>query len=83
MIIIEADSESHPDPEVVLDHNFSERFECRFSSVKFMKSNAIMLKGMEDSIFGVWIAHGEGRFTFKNDRVSLRDFSKNLFLKLF
>ena len=28
-----------------------------------------MLKGMEGSIFGVWVAHGEGRFTFRNEKV--------------
>lgn len=28
-----------------------------------------MLKGMEESMFGVWIAHGEGRFNFKNEKV--------------
>lgn len=35
-----------------------------------MESPAIMLKGMSGSIFGVWIAHGEGRFTFQSEKVS-------------
>ncbi|GJQ65318.1 ade2 [Trypoxylus dichotomus] len=26
-------------------------------------------QGMEESVFGVWVAHGEGRFVFKNDSV--------------
>lgn len=56
-------------PDVLLEHNISERFECRWSTVKIQKSNSIMLDGMEDSVLGVWIAHGEGRFTFKNDTV--------------
>ncbi|XP_058807082.1 phosphoribosylformylglycinamidine synthase [Phymastichus coffea] len=56
-------------PDVVLDHNESERFECRWSTVKIEKSPAIMLQGMEGSIFGVWIAHGEGKFTFRNKDV--------------
>jgi len=43
-------------------HNFSGRFESRWSAVKILPSPAIMLKGMEGSILGVWIAHGEGRF---------------------
>ena len=25
-----------------------------------------MLKGMEGTVFGVWAAHGEGKFTFRN-----------------
>ncbi len=41
--------------------NRSERFESRFSTVKVMPSPAIMLGGMEKSILGIWVAHGEGR----------------------
>ncbi|CAK9831747.1 Phosphoribosylformylglycinamidine synthase [Anthophora retusa] len=57
------------EPDVFLDHNISERFECRWSTVKIDKSPSIMLSGMENSILGVWIAHGEGRFTFRNNEV--------------
>ncbi|RWS26136.1 phosphoribosylformylglycinamidine synthase-like protein [Leptotrombidium deliense] len=53
----------------LLAHNDSERFESRFVSVKIKESNAIMLKDMHDSVLGVWIAHGEGKFTFTNDNV--------------
>nr|XP_033339909.1 phosphoribosylformylglycinamidine synthase-like [Megalopta genalis] len=55
------------EPEVFLDHNLSERFECRWSTVRIDKSPSIMLNGMENSVLGVWVAHGEGRFTFRND----------------
>jgi phosphoribosylformylglycinamidine synthase len=41
-------------------HNKSGRFESRFSTVKILKSPSIMLKGMEGSILGIWVAHGEG-----------------------
>ncbi|XP_033209922.1 phosphoribosylformylglycinamidine synthase [Belonocnema kinseyi] len=57
------------EPGIVLDHNKSERFECRWCTVKIEKSPSIMLKGMEGSVFGVWVAHGEGRFTFRNEEV--------------
>lgn len=61
---------SHNDkPDVLLEHNLSEKFECRWSTVIIEKSRSIMLKGMEGSAFGVWIAHGEGRFTFSNDSI--------------
>lgn len=56
-------------PNVILDHNKSERFECRWSNVKIEKSKSIMLQGMEGTVMGVWIAHGEGRFTFKNNNI--------------
>jgi phosphoribosylformylglycinamidine synthase len=54
-------------PGIHLDHNISERFECRWSTVKIEKSPSIMLHGMEGSILGVWVAHGEGRFTFRRE----------------
>mgnify|MGYP000397905279 CR=1 FL=1 len=40
--------------------NPSGRFESRWISVKILKSPSIMLKGMEDSILGIWVAHREG-----------------------
>jgi phosphoribosylformylglycinamidine synthase len=41
--------------------NISERFESRFSTVSIAKSPALMLRGMEGSVLGVYVAHGEGR----------------------
>ncbi len=40
--------------------NASERFESRFPAVGILPSPSIMLKGMEESILGIWVAHGEG-----------------------
>ncbi|KAJ4452147.1 hypothetical protein ANN_03665 [Periplaneta americana] len=62
-------SDDLPVPDVVLDHNLSERFECRFSTVRIERSPSIMLRGMEGCVLGVWVAHGEGRFTFRNEEV--------------
>jgi phosphoribosylformylglycinamidine synthase len=44
--------------------NKSDRFESRFSTVHILPSPAIMLKGMEGSTLGVWVAHGDGRVYF-------------------
>lgn len=52
---------------IYLDHNLSERFECRWSTVKIENSPSIMLKGMEGSVLGIWVAHGEGRFIFREE----------------
>jgi phosphoribosylformylglycinamidine synthase len=41
-------------------HNASGRFESRFSTVRIEKSPSIFLQGMEDSVLGIWVAHGEG-----------------------
>jgi len=42
--------------------NDSKRFESRYSIVKVTKNNSIMLKDMEDMSFGIWSAHGEGKY---------------------
>lgn len=68
------DAENEPD--IYLDHNLSERFECRWSTVKIQNSPSIMLKGMEGSVLGIWVAHGEGRFTFRNEE-TLENLKKN------
>lgn len=54
--------ESRYQPRFV--HNISGRFESRFSSVIIQDSPAIMLQGMEGSVLGVNLAHGEGRAYF-------------------
>lgn len=42
-------------------HNASGRFESRWCAVRILPSKAVLLKGMEGSVLGVWVAHGEGR----------------------
>lgn len=59
-------------------HNASGKFECRFSSVVVDHSPSVMLKGMEGSSMGIWIAHGEGRFHFPDDAVRRHVLDKNL-----
>ncbi|MBI5188172.1 MAG: phosphoribosylformylglycinamidine synthase [Nitrospirae bacterium] len=49
--------------------NASGRFESRFSTVKILPSPAIMLKGMEGSVLGIWVAHGEGRAYFPDEKI--------------
>uniref|UniRef100_A0A672QG19 Phosphoribosylformylglycinamidine synthase n=1 Tax=Sinocyclocheilus grahami TaxID=75366 RepID=A0A672QG19_SINGR len=52
--------------DVTLTHNKSGRFESRFVSVGILPSPSIMLKGMEGSALGVWVAHGEGLMQFRS-----------------
>lgn len=55
-----------PKTTIRLEHNDSNRFECRFVNVRVESTtNSIMLKDMEESIFGVWVAHGEGKFNIE------------------
>ena len=46
--------------------NLSERFEARFVSVKIEKSPSVLLKGMENFVIPIPVAHGEGRAEFEN-----------------
>jgi phosphoribosylformylglycinamidine synthase len=59
-------------------HNASGRFESRFSTVMIQPSPAILFKGMEGSVLGVWVAHGEGRIHFPDSKVCNLVTEKNL-----
>ena len=50
-------------------HNKSGRFESRFATVRIYESPALMLKGMEGSVLGVWTAHGEGLAHFPDKKI--------------
>jgi len=59
-------------------HNDSGRFESRFSAVTIQSSPAVLLKGMEGSTLGVWVAHGEGKAHFPNPVILETVLSKSL-----
>lgn len=58
--------------------NISGRFESRWSTVRIIESPAIMLKGMAESILGVWVAHGEGRIHFPDKHIMNKVIQENL-----
>jgi phosphoribosylformylglycinamidine synthase len=58
--------------------NRSGRFESRFSTVQILPSPSIMLKGMEGSTLGIWVAHGEGRLYFPEKDMLQEVIEKNL-----
>ncbi len=43
-------------------HNDSHKFESRFLGVTVQPSPSVMLRSLENSSLGVWVAHGEGKF---------------------
>jgi phosphoribosylformylglycinamidine synthase len=49
--------------------NVSGRFESRWTTVKVMKSRAMMLQGMEGLVFGIHVDHGEGRLLFPDPAI--------------
>ncbi|MGV8137655.1 MAG: phosphoribosylformylglycinamidine synthase [Mangrovibacterium sp.] len=45
-------------------HNTSGKFESAFVNIEIARNNSVMLKSLEGMRLGVWVAHGEGRFSF-------------------
>jgi phosphoribosylformylglycinamidine synthase len=58
--------------------NASGRFESHWSLVKILPSPAIMFDGMDGSVLGIWVAHGEGRLHFPDYKVKDDVLKKNL-----
>ena len=57
--LINPDHESHGK----MTYNDSHKHESNFTSVEIQKNNSIMLSSLEGSKLGVWISHGEGKFS--------------------
>lgn len=49
--------------QATMQRNLSEKFESGFVTVDIMQTNSIMLRCLTGTRLGVWIAHGEGRFS--------------------
>ena len=61
-----------------LVRNNSKRFESRWVTAKIKKSPSIMLEGMENSVLGIWVAHGEGKFLFPDKKIFKKVKDNNL-----
>ncbi len=53
----------HPEQPKML-HNDSGKFESAFINVDVNENNSVMLKSLAGSRLGIWVAHGEGKFSF-------------------
>ncbi len=62
-------------------HNDSGKFESAYLNVTIENNNAIMLKSLAGSKLGIWVAHGEGKFTLEdneqNYNIALKYIDKN------
>jgi phosphoribosylformylglycinamidine synthase len=45
-------------------HNDSHKFESNFITMNIPANDSVMLKSLAGSQLGVWVAHGEGKFSF-------------------
>ena len=46
-----------------MTYNDSGKHESNFTSVKIQRNKSVMLSSLEGSTLGVWISHGEGKFS--------------------
>lgn len=53
----------HPEKPKML-HNDSGKFESGFVNINISENNSVMLSSLSGSRLGVWVAHGEGKFSF-------------------
>ncbi len=55
----------NPDHEKLskMTYNDSGKHECSFTSVEIQKNQSVMMKDLEGAKLGVWISHGEGKFS--------------------
>lgn len=56
--LIYPDHQPHPR----MKHNRTHKFESHFVNVTILENNSIMLKSLQGTRLGIWVAHGEGRF---------------------
>jgi len=68
--------ESKKQPRFI--RNNSGRFESRWVTVKILESPAMMLKEMDGSVLGAWVAHGEGKLNFPDINIFKEVKEKNL-----
>ena len=47
-----------------MKHNESHKYESAFVGVTVENSPSILLSSLQGSRLGIWVAHGEGRFSF-------------------
>ena len=59
-------------------HNTSGRFESRWSVVRVLPSRSVLLRGMEGLVFGIPVAHGEGKLIFPDAAIRARVLDEGL-----
>jgi phosphoribosylformylglycinamidine synthase len=48
-------------------HNISRKFESSFVTLNIPETNSILMKSLSNTKLGIWVAHGEGCFSFPYD----------------
>ena len=48
-------------------HNTSHKFESTFLSLQIPENNSVMLSSLSGNKLGIWVAHGEGKFSLPEE----------------
>ena len=48
-------------------HNTSHKFESTFLSLQILENNSVMLSSLSGNKLGIWVAHGEGKFSLPEE----------------
>lgn len=66
MIELEVVTSDHDQKPKML-HNNSGKFESAFLNVDIQENDSVMLSSLAGSKLGIWVAHGEGKFSLPNE----------------
>ena len=53
--------------QIQMKHNNSHKFESSFVSLAIPENDSVMFRSLAGSKLGIWVAHGEGRFSLPGD----------------
>ncbi len=53
--------------QIQMKHNDSHKFESSFVSLAIPENDSVMLRSLAGNRLGIWVAHGEGRFSLPGD----------------
>jgi phosphoribosylformylglycinamidine synthase len=59
-----------------MEHNISHKFESEFISLSIPKNNSVMFGSLSGNKLGIWVAHGEGRFSLSQPESSYNVIAK-------
>jgi phosphoribosylformylglycinamidine synthase len=66
MVALDLLTPDQPSGKIRMNHNESGKFESCFVGVRVQETNNVFLKPLVGSELGIWVAHGEGRFSLDN-----------------
>ena len=60
--------QSSADQKVKMLHNETGKYESSFLTVRIEENHSVMLSSLAGCELGIWVAHGEGRFSFSHGK---------------